>query len=265
MPRMNAPKRVLVTGSAGRLGRAAVCALTANGHHVVGFDRVATPGLPADRSIIGSLADVETVNRVMSGCDGLIHLAATPDDAKFPRGMPPNDGDNFLTDLVPNNIVGAYTILEAARRAGVARIVLASTGQVIDGQLRMNEVPVTVSVPIKPRYLYACTKVFLEAIGQVYAVQHGMTVLAVRLGWCPRDLGQVAEIRASHLAQDVFFSPGDAGRFFTATVEAPAWSGFQLVYAASRSTHLLRYDLAPAERLLGYVPQDQWPTGAEEF
>ena len=75
----------------------------------------------------------------------------------------------------------------------------------------------------RPRYLYACTKVFLEALGQVYARQHGIAVLAVRLGWCPRDAGQVEEIRQSELAQDVYLSPGDAGRFFAAAVEAATW------------------------------------------
>ena len=44
--------------------------------------------------------------------------------------------------------------------------------------------------------------------------------MAVRLGWCPRDAGQVAEIRRDELGQDVYFSPGDAGRFFAAAVEA---------------------------------------------
>lgn len=262
---MNSSRRVLITGSAGRLGRAAVRALTSHGHHVLGFDRVPTPGLPAEQSHIGTLADVELLNLAMAGIDCLIHLAAAPDDAKFPRGAAPDDGDNFLSDLVPSNIVGAYSVMEAARRAGVPRVVLASTGQVIDGHLRANNVPVTVHIPVKPRYLYACTKVFLESLGQVYAVQHSLAVVAVRLGWCPRDLGQVAEIRESHLAQDVFLSPGDAGRFFSAAVAAPDWSGFRLVYATSQPTHLLQYDLGPAEALLGYFPQDRWPTGAEEF
>lgn len=262
---MNVLQNVLVTGSAGRVGRAAVAALTARGHRVIGFDRIATPGLPAEQSVIGTLADADALRRAAVGVNCLIHLAATPDDAHFPRDTPPDDGDNFLSELVPNNVVGVYHVLEAARTAGVPRVVLASTGQVIDGHLKVNNTPVTASVLPKPRYLYACTKVFLEAMGQVYATQHGLSVLAVRLGWCPRDLGQVAEIRTRHLFQDVFLSPGDAGRFFAAAVEAKPWPGFQVVYACSRPTHLMRYDPGPAERLLGFVPQDSWPTGADQF
>jgi nucleoside-diphosphate-sugar epimerase len=260
---MSNPKRILVTGSAGRLGRAAVAGLTAGGHHVVGFDLVPTPGLPADRSVVGTLADADALRRAAAGADVVIHLAATPDDARFPRGSPPDDGDNFLSDLVPNNVVGAYTVMEAVRRLGVPRVLLASTGQVIDGHLRADNIPVTPDTPPRPRYLYACTKVFLEALGRVYAAQHGVKVLAVRLGWCPRDAGQVAEIAASELAQDVFLSPGDAGRFFAAAVEAGDWPSFAVVYASSRHTHRLRYDLSETTRLLGWEPREAWPTGAE--
>ena len=128
-------------------------------------------------------------------------------------------------------------------------VILASTGQVIDGHLRDGNIPVTPDSPPRPRYLYACTKVFLEALGQVYSRQHGVAVLVVRLGWCPRDGGQVAEIAASELAQDVFLSPGDAGRFFAAAVEARALPPFAVVYATSRFTHALRYDLTETKRL----------------
>ena len=48
-------QRVLVTGSAGRLGRAVVAGLTARGHTVVGFDLKPTPGLPESQSYVGSL------------------------------------------------------------------------------------------------------------------------------------------------------------------------------------------------------------------
>src|SRR3954465_5132197 len=224
---------LLVTGSAGRVGRAAVKALTAAGLPVVGFDLVPTPGLPADRTVVGTLADADLIRRSAAGARWVIHLAATPDDARFPRGEPPDDGDNFLSELVPNNVVGAYHVMETVRTLGVPRVVLASTGQVIDGHLHDDHIPVTPASPPRPRYLYACTKVFLEALGQVYARQHGVTVLAVRIGWCPRDADQVAEIAASELGQDVYFSPDDIGRFFTAAVEAKGLPPFSILYANS--------------------------------
>lgn len=259
------PQRVLVTGSAGRLGRAAVKALVAAGHAVVGFDLRPTPGLPESACVVGSLLDADVLQPAVAGADCLIHLAATPDDAVFPRRPAPDDGDNFESELLPNNVLAGYRVMEAARRGGVRRVILASTGQVIDGHLDDHNIPVTVSAPFRPRYLYACTKVFLEMVGRVYAVNHGMSVVAVRLGWCPRDPGQVAQLRASAEDQDVYLSPGDAGRFFAAAVGAPTLPPFAAVNVTSRHVRHLLYDLGPTEVLTGFVPQDRWPTGAEEF
>ena len=133
-------KTVLVTGSAGRIGRAVVAGLTEHGHTVIGFDIRPTPGLPVERSIVAGLGDVDSLRKAATGVDAIIHLAATPDDARFPRGMPPDDGDNFLAELVPNNIVGPYQILEAARVLGIPRVILASTGQVVDGMNGMASI-----------------------------------------------------------------------------------------------------------------------------
>ena len=259
------PQRILVTGAAGRLGRAAVKALVARGHTVLGFDLRPTPGLPESQSVVGTLQDGELLNRSAVGVDAIIHLAATPDDARFPRGDPPDDGDNFLAELVPNNIVGGYHVLEAARKAGVKRVILASSGQVVDGYVDAGRTPVLADWPTHPKYLYASTKVFLEALGQGYAHAHGMQVLAVRLGWCPRDMRQVAQIAASPEDQDAFLSPGDARRFFACAVEAAELPTFAPVFVTSLPLGKVLYDLAPAKELVGFVPQDSWPTGAEEF
>jgi uronate dehydrogenase len=259
---MKQKQRLLVTGSAGRIGRAAVRELHAHGHYVIGFDLRPSPRIPAEQTVVAGLADMDAFRAAAAGADCFIHLAATPDDLHFPRGT--NDGDNFLNDLVPNNIIAPYRVMEAARTLGIPRVVLASTGQVIDGHLRSGATPVTTDVLPKPRYLYACTKVFLEALGQVYAKEHGLEVLAIRLGWCPRDAGQVSEIAGDELFQDVFLSPGDAGRFFAATVEAASLPPYTLLYATSRFTHQLRYDLTESQRVLGWEPQDQWPTGSAD-
>lgn len=257
---MSNPKRILVTGSAGRIGRAVVAALVERGHDVVGFDLVPTPGLPPERAAVGALADVAALRRAATGAGAIIHLAATADDARYPRGEAPDDGDNFLTELVPNNVVGPYQVMEAARVLNVPRVVLASTGQVIDGHLCAGSMPVTPDSPPRPRYLYACTKVFLEALGQVYAKEHGIEVLAVRLGWCPRA-GQEEEFRASAIGPDVYLSPGDAGRFFAAAVEADALPPFAVVYASSRYVSKPAYDLTATRKLLGWEPRDRWPEG----
>src|SRR5262245_9808907 len=102
---------ILITGSAGRIGQAVVRELTSQGRPLRGFDLVPTPGIKD--SVIGNISETETVCQAARGVEAIIHLAAIPDD------------DDFLTKLLPNNIVGAYNILEAARLAGVKRMVLA--------------------------------------------------------------------------------------------------------------------------------------------
>jgi len=248
---------VLVTGSAGKLGQAAVAALSAGGFEVRGFDRLPTPGLPASQSIVGELTDAKLVHDALADMESVIHLAACPDDARFPRGAAPDDGDNFLSELVPANIIGLYHVLEAARKRKTPRLLLASTGQVVDGHLDAGNTPTTVGMPLRPRYLYACTKVFLEAAGRVYAEQHGLNVLAVRLGWCPRTPEHIAEIASDPQAQDVYLSKWDAGRFFVAATKAP-YAGFNIVYCTSLPLHQTLYDLEPTRRLLNWSPLEQW-------
>jgi uronate dehydrogenase len=245
---------ILITGAAGRLGRAMSAGLLGAKLTVRGYDLRPAPGLD---TTVGTLLDNTLLKQAMIGVDVLIHLAATPDDSQYP----PGDTDNFESELLPNNVLDSYRVLEAARRAGVKRVMLASTGQVVDGHLDTKNTPVTANAAYAPRYLYACTKVFLEQLGRTYAEHFDMSVLAVRFGWCPRDARQVAEIAADPEAQDVYLSPGDAGRFAVAAVNTPRWPKFAPVYCTSLPVSQLLYDLAPAEKLLGFVPQDRWPVG----
>lgn len=240
---------VLVTGSAGRLGRSAVRALRSAGRKVRGFDRKATPD--TKDYTIGDLAEAPALRRAARGVAAVIHLGASPDD------------EDFVTRLLPNNIVGLYNVLEAARGAGAKRVLLASTGQVNWWQQIEGPWPNRPNDPPTPRHWYAVTKITAEAAGKVYARDFGMTVLALRLGWCPRTREQVNEIDALPRGQDVYLSPGDAGRFFVRALDADLPAGFWTLFVASRPRHKTVFDLEPTKCLLGWEPLDQWPQGAE--
>jgi uronate dehydrogenase len=242
---------VLVTGSAGRIGQAVVRELVSRGHKVRGFDRAHTAGATDD--VVGNLTDFAAVQRAMCGAGTLIHLAATPDDA------------DFMTELLPNNFVGVYHVFEAARLAGVQRMILASSGQVVWHSRLTGPLPLGADAVVTPRYWYAAGKVFLEAAGRAFAVAHDMNVLAIRLGWCPRTAEQVAEIPTHEWGPDVYLSPGDAGRFFACAVEAAAVNPFDIFYATSIPAKVIRFDIKPAKTLLGYAPRDTWPQGAPQF
>lgn len=240
---------VLVTGSSGRIGRAVVAELVRRGHPVRGFDRI--PGSGTSEFFTGNLTDRPALDQAMAGMNCLVHLAATPDDA------------DFLTELLPNNLIGVYHVLESAREAGVQRLILASSSQVNWWQRTHGQIPVRPEDPPSPRAWYAATKVFLEGIGRSYAEHYGLSVIIVRLGWCPRTRAQEEEIAAEEWSQDIYLSPGDAGRFLARAVEAPATIRHLVVAATSRPRYREQYDLTAARERLGYEPRDTWPEGLE--
>ena len=238
---------VLVTGSAGRVGKAACEGLLAHGHRVRAFDIRESPGV--DDAHIGDICERSQVGKAMAGIDVVVHLAATPDE------------DDFINKLLPNNIVGIYNVLEGARKAQVRRIILASSGQVVMGH--EGPWPITPEIPVSPRNWYGSAKVLAEVAGQVYAYVHGLCVIVARLGWCPRNQRHAEQLAGDEFGRDVYLSPRDAGRFFACAVESPTDLDYFVVFATSKPVSKVRFDLSKTKKLLGFVPTDTWPQGTE--
>lgn len=199
----------------------------------------------------GDLADCAAVERAVRNVEVVVHLAATPFD------------QDFMQRILPNNIVGVYNVLEAAREAQVRRVLLASSGQVVMGH--PGPWPASPDMLPAPRNWYAAAKVLSEAAGQIYAYVHGMQVLVARLGWCPRDADHAAELAQNEVGKDAYLSGRDAGRFFACAVSAPLDSPYHIVFVTSRPFRHTRYDLTRTRALLGYEPLDTWPSGTEEL
>jgi uronate dehydrogenase len=248
---MKSGSTVLVTGSAGRIGRAVVAELRARGRVVRGFDIAPTPGLTD--CLVASITEEGVVRRAVEGVEAVVHLAATPDD------------DDFPTKLLPNNILGVYHLFEAARLAGVRRLVLASSGQVVWWDRLRGLFPIKADVQPTPRGWYAATKVFQEAAGRAFAEAHGISVIVARLGWCPRSAEQVEELASCDWGPDLYLSPADAGRFFACAVEAPPDIRFAITYPTSRPVRAPIYDSTPGREIVGFEPQDTWPQGVEDL
>jgi uronate dehydrogenase len=243
------PRRVLVTGAAGAIGRPVCRELVARGHRVRALDRRPLPasldGL--EQTHRADLGDRPALLRAAAGVDAIVHLAAVPEDA------------DFVERLLPANLAGTYHVLEAAREQGVGRVVLASSSQVM-GDTVGRDSPLRVDDERAPTNHYAVTKLALEAWGQMYSARFGMSVIVARPGWLPRTPEHAARIAADPRRQALYLSPGDAGRFFALCVEA-ADVPFALLFATSRSPGRVALDLGPARALIGYEPRDCWPEG----
>lgn len=239
-------QKILVTGAAGAVGQAAIRALIARGHIIRGMDLRDSPA--AHESVIGSVADAAKVNEAMRGVDAVVHLAATVDDA------------DFLTELLPNNIVALHYVMEAALREKVKRVILASTIQINGGRgrkLTTLPIPPTEAWPMNA---YAVTKLFAENLGKMYALRDGLSVICARIGFLPRDQATVSRFINRPGLQDIFLSHADAGRFFVRAVEAQGVE-YAILWAMSRPPGDARFDLGPSRDTIGYEPQDVFPQG----
>lgn len=242
------PYRVLVTGSTGAIGSPLAHHLLQRGHVVRGFARRPTPGLTD--YVEADLGDRDAVRRAVEGMDTIVHLGAYPNPA------------DFMTVLLGPNVVGLYNICEAAVEAGVRRLVLASTVQVISGH-RFRDRAVKVADGPAPTNHYALTKAWAELAGDMYARVHSLSVITVRIGWLPRNTGEARRLAASPHGRDIFFSHDDSNRFFTLCVESenPPPGTSVVLQATSRPTGQARMSLDEARSVIGYEPRDTWPEG----
>ena len=232
---------VLVTGAAGAVGQPVCAELLRRGFTVRAFDR--TPSPLGTTILTGDLVDPEAVRRAAAGVQCIVHLAAEPRDQAFP-------------ELVAPNVIGLFHVMDAARLEGAARVILASSIQVLSRRPK-DAGPASVTER-SPGNHYALTKVWAEEMGAMYARRYGLSVLAVRIAWMVRNLDEALSMQAKGFF-DLYLSRNDVGRFFAQAVSAPDIS-FAVLYAASRGAER-RFDMEPARRLIGYEPVDTWPEG----
>ncbi|MET7469242.1 NAD(P)-dependent oxidoreductase [Micromonospora sp. NPDC005222] len=226
------PGTVVVTGAAGRIGSAVRRYLRDDVRRLVLVDRVPVhPESPAERAVQLDLADLDAVVAALEGADAVVHLAGIPDEAP-------------LADLLDANVLGAYHVLEAARRQGVGRVVLASSNRVT-GFYPVGQV-VAPDAPVRPDGFYAVSKVAVEALGRMYADKFGLSVVCLRIGSF-EDVPDEARYLATWL------SPRDGVGFIGAALSAPGVR-FLTAYAVSANTRSFWDTTTGAQ--LGYLPVD---------
>jgi UDP-glucose 4-epimerase len=168
-------RSALVTGGAGFIGSHLVDALLAEGWRVRVLDDLSSgreanlaDALPRIDFVRGDLRDPATRERCLAGVDVVFHQGAVP---SVPRSV----AEPLRTHDVNSN--GTLGVLEAARHAGVRRVVYAASSSAYGDTV---ELPKTESMPANPRSPYALQKWTGEAYCRLYADLYGLETVALR-------------------------------------------------------------------------------------
>ena len=254
--------KVLVTGATGTIGRKLVPVLEPD-HELTLLSR----GEQADpRYRRVDITDVHKVIDAAAGMDAVVHLAiATGQEAD-------HESHEFNLLRVDTNVKGTYNVFEAARQAGVKRVVFASTGSVAGGYATdepysailtgdYDRVPrqwrrIQHDDPVRPNGMYAASKAAGEAIGRCFTELHGLSIICLRLGRVePKD----QPLNAGHMV--VFLAHRDCIQLIDCAVEAPDHVRFDIFFGTSANKWGIR-DLEHAREVIGYRPEFQlndWP------
>ena len=243
-------KKVLVTGMSGLIGGL----LRGHLEEVGGYELSALNRRPIEgiRCLQADISNLKAIRPAFEDVDTVVHLAASLDSG---------DWESQLSA----NIIGTYNVYEAARQAGVKRVVFASSGNSIRGfelvepykaiaEGRYEDVPPDfpkiTHEQVRPEAIYGAAKVWGEAIGRVFSEDHGLSVICVRIGLV------TAEDRPnSTRAVAVYLSNRDIAEFLHKCIEASPDLLFDIFFVTSNNRWGYR-DLEHARQVLGFEPQD---------
>src|SRR6267378_396242 len=224
--------RVLITGAAGGIGRSLRESLLGVYRVLRLSDRVPlAPARTGEEIDLTELSDMAAVERLVEGVDGIVHLGGI-------------SGEGEWEPILQSNIMGTYNLFEAARRARVKRIIVATSNHAVGFYTRSQTIDHRV-VP-RPDSRYGVSKAFSEALAGLYADKHGIGFLCTRIG----NFG-TKPIDSRRLS--IWISPRDYTQLVRIGLEHPDIR-FEIVYGVSNNQRSW-YDNANAHRL-GYRPQD---------
>jgi UDP-glucose 4-epimerase len=163
---------VLITGGAGFIGSAVARALLSQGHRVRVLDNLETgarDNLPDGIDfVLGDVRDEAAVTQALAGCDAVVHLAAMVSVARSVAEP------EHCWDV---NVVGTRVVLEAARKAGCRRLVLASSAAVYGNE---PTIPKRETMPPMPESPYGYSKWLNEVDAGYYGQYLGLETVCFR-------------------------------------------------------------------------------------
>lgn len=245
---------VLVTGGLGYVGRHLVRALTEQGHRAVSYNRDYAEGSPPGVELVqGELFDlprmVDTLGRF--DVERIIHTAA--------MSHPDLSIDLPITTFRAN-VEGTLHVFEAARMAGVKRVVNFSS-ECAYGHV---EGPVREDSPLHPTTPYGVTKVSTELLGHVYNDLYDLDVISLRItevygpgNPMPEVLRDI--IKAAHMGEPFKLQSGGDHGFHFVHVRDVAHAAMLAAFSAEREQSVFnvtggeRHTLAEAAEMIARI------------
>jgi len=223
-------RRIVFTGASGGIGTMTRPLLAKLYPGLVLSDRVKPKDLqPGETFVAADLTKPEEVAAAVKGAHSIIHLGG-------------HSVEGTWDQILQANIIGCYNVFEAAREAGVKRVIFASSNHAVGFYPRKRKIRTDVTV--RPDSRYGVSKAFGEALGALYADKHGMAVTCLRIGNVgPRPL----DVRRL----SIWISPQDIVQLFRIGLEHPDIR-FDILYGAS-DNEASWWDNSRA-RQLGYRP-----------
>ena len=224
---------ILITGAAGRVGTMLRSRLARPDRTLRLLDIVPVTPEAGEEAVTASTTDLDAMTDACAGVDAVIHLAGIPEEAPWEK-------------ILDVNINGGYVAFEAARRAGVGRVIFASSNHAV-GFTPRSMFPVPDYQFPAPDTYYGVSKAATEALAALYHNRYGIDAICVRILSC-------FERPATTRMLSTWLSPDDAGRLFDACLTVPR-PGFRVVFGVSANTRGGWVSLNEA-RALGYEPRD---------
>jgi nucleoside-diphosphate-sugar epimerase len=245
-----ANKKVLITGMSGLIGGVFSQRL-AGQYDLSALNRREVPGV---KTYQADIAELEAIRPAFEGQDAVVHLAAKA-------------GEKYSwEEILQANLAGTYNVFEAARQAGVKRVIYASSGATVSGwekefpynalvEGRYEALPeswpmLTHETPTRPGGIYGSSKVWGESLARHFTDTSDLSIICLRIGLLNEE---DRPTQPRHFS--VWCSQRDIAQMIEKCLAAPDSLKHDIFYAISNNRWNYR-DFSHAREVVGFEPQD---------